>query len=165
MFVRRRTSTTGSPLNVPDQWLDHDHNAKRIRKLRWIGRPEEAELLAQELGRNIDVTRFPLHDLAERLQAIGAYLSVARHGTDSPGPATKVDAIEKASREFRRAHEAFHRLREHLAKNQVPESRYSQSKHWLAAERGLATPVLVVSKATLSEGQETPLNRPDRAQR
>jgi hypothetical protein len=132
IVVREHTSTTGHPLNVPHAWLDHDKNVKSIRKLRWIGRSEEAKILVQKEGQNADAALFLLHELAERLQAAGTYLSAARP-IEGPGPPDrKSDAAERAAREFRSAQEAFHRLREYLLRSsqQPAGSLFSPSAHW-----------------------------------
>ena len=112
--MREHTSTTDNPLNAPREWLEHDKYIKNIRKLRWIGRSEEAKRLVQKEWQNADATPFHLHELAERLQATDTYLSAARH-IDGTSPADrKAEAIERASRESKCAQEAFHRLRDYL---------------------------------------------------
>ena len=63
-----------------------------------------------------------LHELAERLQSTGAYLSAASRISNSNASehAPTTDIISKAADELLRAHSAFHRLRDHLSKQSSP---------------------------------------------
>lgn len=64
-----------------------------------------------------DVTPALVHELAERLQTLGNYLSAARHGLGAAPRSQASAALDRAANELARASDAFHRLRGQLARN------------------------------------------------
>jgi hypothetical protein len=53
------------PPNVLDQWSARDEILKRVRKLRWIGRADEADKLVRTLRQKDEVGSTPSNRVSE----------------------------------------------------------------------------------------------------